>query len=136
MDIKRLLQSLDSAGSRRCVLAAAVAAPVVLLPGQVAEAKKNKKNKRKGPGSGNANRQLIQLLIENVTSASLELEGWSKPNGCKKFKMETLTPPNTAILKPHNEQGVAAWINQTYLIAAVVDFDEFPMVEISTRRHV
>lgn len=130
MDINRLRRSLGRAGSRRCVLAAAVSAPVVLLPGHIAEAKK-KKNKGNAPGSGSGSHQLMQLLIENVTSAPLELEGWSKPNGCKKFKMETLTPPNTAILKPNNEQGVAAWINQTYLIAAVVDFDEFPSVQIS-----
>lgn len=125
MDIDRLVKSMASAGSRRGLLAAAVAAPIVLLPGQVGEAKKNK-----APGSGNSNRQVIQLLVENLTGAPLELEGWSKPNGCKKFKMETLPPPNTATLKPNNENGVVAWINGTYLIAAVVDFDEFPMVQI------
>lgn len=129
MDINRLLQSLDSAGSRRSLLAAAVTAPTVLLPGQIAEAKK-KKNKGKAPGSGNPNRQYIRLLIENLTGAPLELEGWSKPDRCKKFKMETLPPPNTATLKPNNENGVAAWINKTYLIAAFVEFDEFPNVEI------
>ena len=130
MDIKLPWQSLQRAGSRRCLLAAAAAAPVVLLPGQVAEAKKKKKNKGNAPGSGSSSRQLIRLLIENLTGAPLELEGWSKPNGCKKFQMETVQPPNTATLKPNNENGVAAWINQNLLIAAVVDFDEFPFVEI------
>jgi hypothetical protein len=38
MDIKRLLQSSDSAGSRRALLAAAATAPTLLLPGHIAEA--------------------------------------------------------------------------------------------------
>jgi hypothetical protein len=131
VDINGLRQSSSRSGSRRCVLAVAVAAPVVLLPGQAAEAKKKKKNRGNAPGSGNSSRQLIRLLIENVTSAPIELEGWSKPDRCKKFEMQTLTPPNTATLKPNNENGVAAWINQNLLISSVVEFDEFPRISMS-----
>src|SRR5215207_8090269 len=107
-----------------------VALKARLLPQSMPEAaasRNNNDNNNPGP------HKTVRLLVENLTAAPINLEGWIKDDhahgDCKKKLLETITPPNTATFAPH-DNGALGFINQTYIIAAVAPLtEELPHVQ-------
>jgi hypothetical protein len=127
----------EPAATRRTLLGGigglALALKALLAPQAVHEAAaaRNRNNNDPGP------HKTVILLVENLTTAPINLEGWHKDEfddnhrGCKKKLLETISPPNTVTFSPHDTNAIA-WINQTYFIAAAAPLDEeFPFVQMS-----
>jgi hypothetical protein len=71
--------------------------------------------------------------VENLTAAPIHLQGWTSEDhehGCKKKLMETVPPPNTVTINPHENTALGG-INNTHIIAVAAPLDEeFPHVAI------